>query len=81
MSTPQLRGELIASDPVSGAYTEDELNAIRGLYRAGQWYFDYVYVENSEGAHNSTMANDCLDKAADYTAHAMALFKKAQIHH
>ena len=59
----------------SGTYTEDELNAIRELYRAGQWYFDYVYVENSEGAHNSTMANDCLDKAADYTAQAMALFK------
>ena len=59
----------------SGSYTEDELNAIRDLYRSGQWYFDFVYVENSEGAHNSALANDCLDKAADCVEQAMALFK------
>ena len=59
----------------SGSYTEDELNAIRDLYRSGQWYFDFVYVENSEGAHNSALANDCLDKAADSVEQAMALFK------
>ena len=59
----------------SGDYTEDELNAIRDLYRSGQWYFDFVYVENSEGAHNSALANDCLDKAADCVEQAMALFQ------
>lgn len=59
----------------SGSYTEDELNAIRDLYRSGQWYFDFVYVENSEGAHNSALANDCLDKASAFIDQAMALFK------
>ena len=59
----------------SGKLSEDKLDEIRWLYRAGQWYFDYVYVENSEGAHNSTLANSCLDKAADCVEQAMALFK------
>ena len=59
----------------SGSYTDGELDAIRELYRAGQWYFDYVYVENSEGAHNSTLAKTCLDKAADCVEQALALFK------
>ena len=59
----------------SGDYTEDELNTLRDLYRSAQWYFDFDYVENSEGAHNSTMANYCLDTAQDYIDQAMALFK------
>ena len=59
----------------SGSYTDNELDAIRELYRAGQWYFDYVSVENSEGAHNSTLAKTCLDKAADCVEQALALFK------
>ena len=59
----------------SGTYTEDELDQIRDLYRSGQWYFDYVYVENSEGAHNSTLANSCLDKAESCVEQANALFK------
>ncbi|MCQ2510971.1 MAG: ammonia-forming cytochrome c nitrite reductase subunit c552 [Lachnospiraceae bacterium] len=65
----------LAEAVASGAYTEDELNALRDLHRKAQWYFDFDYVENSEGAHNSKLANECLDKAADYIAQANALFK------
>ena len=59
----------------SGGYTEEELDAVRDLYRSGQWYFDFVYVENSEGAHNSALANDCLDKAAASIEQALALLR------
>jgi nitrite reductase (cytochrome c-552) len=56
-----------------GAKTEEELNAIRKLYREAQWFFDFCYVENAEGAHNSQLANRCLDTAAEKIAEGMAL--------
>ena len=59
----------------SNMYTEDELNELRDLYRSAQWYWDFDYVENSEGAHNSTLANYCLDTSMDYIEQANALFK------
>ncbi|MCR5294920.1 MAG: ammonia-forming cytochrome c nitrite reductase subunit c552, partial [Lachnospiraceae bacterium] len=37
----------------SGSKDEAELEEIRYIYRSAQWYFDFCYVENSEGAHNS----------------------------
>jgi len=59
----------------SGDYTEDELNAIRQLNRRGQFYWDFVFVENSEGAHNTALTTACLDKAEAYVNEALALFK------
>ena len=59
----------------SGRYTEEELNAIRDLARDAQFYWDFVFVENSEGAHNSALATDCLNKAEEKLNQAMALFK------
>lgn len=47
----------------SGKYSEEELNAIRMSYRNAQFYWNFVFVENSEGAHNSKLTNDCLDKS------------------
>ena len=55
--------------------TEDELNEIRSLHRTAQWFFDYDYVENSEGAHNSALARKCLDTAEETIQEAMGLFK------
>ena len=65
--------QALAEANASGSRSEDELNAIRQVYRSAQWYFDFDYVENSEGAHNSMLANDCLDKAADLIEEGMAL--------
>ena len=59
----------------SERYTEEELNAIRQLAREAQFYWDFVFVENSEGAHNSALTTACLDKAEDKLNQAMALFK------
>ena len=62
-----------AEEGAPGAKTEDELNAIRKLYREAQWFFDFDYVENAEGAHNSELATRCLDTAERKIADGMAL--------
>ena len=59
----------------SGEYTEEELNAIRNVARDAQFYWDFVFVENSEGAHNSQLNAECLDKAEALANKAMGMFK------
>ena len=59
----------------SGNYAEEELNAIREIARDAQFYWDFVFVENSEGAHNSQLTKQCLDKAEALLNQAMGLFK------
>ena len=53
--------------------TEGELDAVRKLHREAQWFFDFCYVENSEGAHNSKLSIRCLDTADAKIAEAMTL--------
>ena len=67
--------ETLAEAVESGTYSEEELDAIRALARDAQFYWDFVFVENSEGAHNPSLTSDCLDKAEALTAEAMGLFK------
>ena len=59
----------------SGRYTEEELDAVRALARDAQFYWDFVFVENSEGAHNSALAKECLNKSEALLNQAMGLFK------
>jgi nitrite reductase (cytochrome c-552) len=59
----------------SGAKTEEELDAIRSVNRDAQFYWDFVYVENSEGAHNSKLDNSCLDKADALIEEALKLLE------
>ena len=54
---------------------DEELNAIRSLNRDAQFYWDFVFVENSEGAHNSKLTHACLDKSENLIEQANALFK------
>ncbi|MBQ2057453.1 MAG: ammonia-forming cytochrome c nitrite reductase subunit c552 [Oscillospiraceae bacterium] len=57
----------------AGNMTEAELDAVRKLHREAQWFFDFCYVENAEGAHNSELAFRCLDTADQKINEAMAL--------
>ncbi len=41
----------------------EKLAEAQKLQRHAQFYWDYVMVENSEGAHNPMLANETLDKA------------------
>ena len=47
----------------SGKYTDEELAEVRQLARDAQFYWDFVFVENSEGVHNPALARDCLSRA------------------
>ncbi|MBR0162095.1 MAG: ammonia-forming cytochrome c nitrite reductase subunit c552 [Oscillospiraceae bacterium] len=69
--------ETLAKAVESGEYTEEELNAIRAVARDAQFYWDFVFVENSNGAHNPKLTHDCLDKAETLTAQALGMFKSA----
>lgn len=59
----------------SNEYTEEELDAIRSIARNAQFYWDFVFVENSYGAHNSRLTHQCLDKADALLNEALGLFK------
>lgn len=65
--------EALAAAVESGEYSETQLEAIRALARDAQYYWDFVFVENSEGAHNSILTHQCLDKAEALTAEAMGM--------
>ena len=52
---------------------QDDLDAVRRLHREAQWFFDFCYVENSEGAHNSALALHCLEVSESKIDEAMAL--------
>ena len=58
--------------------SEEQLDEVRELYRKAQWFFDYCYVENAEGAHNSDLAMRCLSTADDLIKEGMALLSPAE---
>ena len=68
--------DALAAAVASGNWSEDDLNAVRKLHREAQWFFDFCYVENSEGAHNSELSMHCLDTADAKISEAMALLEK-----
>ncbi len=63
----------LASAVETGKMGEDALDAVRAIYREAQWFFDFCYVENAEGAHNSELAFYCLDTAEAKIAEGMQL--------
>ena len=67
--------EKLAAAVESGDKSEEELNEIRALARDAQFYWDFVFVENSNGAHNPSLTNDCLDKADALATDALGLLR------
>ena len=61
--------EIVSEQP----YTDADLAQIRFLARDAQFYWDFVFVENAEGAHNPTLTYECLDKAEELCNKALAL--------
>lgn len=56
----------------AGSLTGDKLTELQKLHRSAQWYWDFVMVENSEGAHNPTFSNATLDMAEKLVDEALA---------
>ena len=65
----------IAGAADSGKYTDAELDAIRSVTRDAQFYWDFVFVENSEGTHNSALTAYCQDKAEELMDQAFGMLK------
>ena len=65
--------DALAAAVAEGSMTEAELNEVRVIHRSAQWFFDFCYVENSEGAHNSEMSLSCLDRSEELIGQGMAL--------
>ncbi|MDR2715149.1 MAG: ammonia-forming cytochrome c nitrite reductase subunit c552 [Coriobacteriaceae bacterium] len=57
----------------AGTLEGDKLAELQQLHRASQWYWDFVFVENSDGAHNPKMTATTLDKAEAAVDEALAM--------
>jgi nitrite reductase (cytochrome c-552) len=68
----------LADAVASGKYTDEQLATCRALNRKGQWYWDFVFVENSNGAHNSRLSTRCLDMAEAFIDAAMLQLDKLE---
>ena len=68
--------ELLASAVADGQYTDEQLDPIRSIARDAQFYWDFVFVENAEGAHNPSLTYQCLDKADELCGQATDMILK-----
>ena len=70
--------DTLTSAVAEGKLSAEELDTLRELHREAQWYFDFCYVENSEGAHNSKLSLSCLETSESKIDEAMALMTPAE---
>ena len=63
----------IAEAREAGTLSEEELATLQDLHRTSQFYWDFVMVENSEGAHNPELTWETLDKAEAAADEALAM--------
>ena len=70
--------DTLAAAVAEGKLGEAELEAVRKLHREAQWFFDFCYVENSEGAHNSALSLSCLETSEGKIEEAMKLLVPAE---
>ena len=66
--------EKLAKAIADGSMDEQTIETVKALDRDAQFYWDFIFVENSEGAHNSTLSRNCLDKAEALAKQALSYF-------
>jgi nitrite reductase (cytochrome c-552) len=52
-------GAAIETKSIDGA----AITKLQALHREAQWYWDWVFAENSRGVHNPAQAQECVDRA------------------
>ena len=62
-----------AAKKADGSLAGDDLAKVQDLQRTAQFYWDFVMVENSEGAHNPDLTFDTLDKSEAAVDEALAM--------
>ena len=55
--------------------SEAQIVEARKLHREAQWYWDFVFVENSEGFHNNAKSHEMLDLSKTLTEKALTVLK------
>lgn len=63
----------IAEQKAAGTLAGDKLAQLQKIHRTAQFYWDFVMVENSEGAHNPELTKATLDKAEASVDEGLAL--------
>lgn len=57
------------------SHSEDVIEKVRDLHRKSQFKWDFVFVENGEGFHNSSLAHQNLDEALVLAKEGLELLK------
>jgi nitrite reductase (cytochrome c-552) len=65
----------LAAAVAESTMSEESLDEIRELNREAQWYWDFVMVENSEGAHNPRLSEETLARSETAVDKALAYFQ------
>ncbi len=65
--------EKLTDAVAANSLSDEDLEQVRSLACDGQFLWDFIYVENSEGVHNSTLTTKTLDQAEDYIDQALAI--------
>lgn len=60
---------------VAAGKDEATLTKARENHRKAQWYWDFVFVENSEGFHNNALANRLLDDSRTLIEEALTMLR------
>ena len=60
----------------SEKHDKGKLDSIRNVFRNAQFYWDFVFVENSNGAHNTKLSHECLDKSEALLNEIKSLLKQ-----
>lgn len=58
-----------------GSISDEDLESCRMALRSAQWYWDFVFVENSNGVHNPKLTAHCLDQAETFMNQASDLMQ------
>lgn len=59
----------------SNSHSEEVIEQVRDLHRKAQFKWDFVFVENGEGFHNSSLAHENLDEALALAQQGLDLLK------
>ncbi|MCQ4924433.1 ammonia-forming cytochrome c nitrite reductase subunit c552 [Tissierella carlieri] len=59
-----------------GVLSEDDLAQLRDIHRRAQFKWDFVFVENGEGFHNSVRAHEDLDGARSLIQEGIKILEK-----
>ncbi len=57
------------------SHSEEVIEQVRDLHRKAQFKWDFVFVENGEGFHNSSLAHENLDEALELAQKGLDLLK------